>query len=57
MMRLRDDCRAGRQAVRRSGRPDILERMVIIAEDSRFNTHHGIDFIELRRREGAPTRE
>jgi monofunctional biosynthetic peptidoglycan transglycosylase len=22
--------------------------MVIIAEDSRFNTHHGIDFIELR---------
>jgi len=26
----------------------ILERMVIIAEDSRFKTHHGIDFIELR---------
>jgi membrane peptidoglycan carboxypeptidase len=22
--------------------------MVIIAEDSRFRTHHGIDFIELR---------
>jgi monofunctional biosynthetic peptidoglycan transglycosylase len=26
----------------------LLERMVIIAEDSRFRTHHGIDFIELR---------
>ncbi|HXE82503.1 MAG TPA: biosynthetic peptidoglycan transglycosylase [Gemmatimonadales bacterium] len=26
----------------------MLERMVIIAEDSRFKTHHGIDFIELR---------
>jgi monofunctional biosynthetic peptidoglycan transglycosylase len=26
----------------------LLERMVIIAEDSRFKTHHGIDFIELR---------
>jgi membrane peptidoglycan carboxypeptidase len=28
--------------------PVVLERMVIIAEDSRFKTHHGIDFIELR---------
>src|SRR5690349_18027903 len=26
----------------------LLERMVIIAEDSRFKTHHGIDFIELQ---------
>jgi len=26
----------------------LLERMIIIAEDSRFKTHHGIDFIELR---------
>lgn len=26
----------------------LLERMVIIAEDSRFKTHHGIDFVELR---------
>ncbi len=26
----------------------LLQRMVIIAEDSRFKTHHGIDFIELR---------
>ena len=48
MMRLRDDCRSGRQAVGPSGRPELLERMVIIAEDSRFKTHHGIDFIELR---------
>ena len=28
--------------------PAVLERMVIIAEDSRFKTHHGIDFVELR---------
>jgi len=27
--------------------------MVIIAEDSRFKTHHGIDFIELREAWGA----
>src|SRR5437867_11525024 len=26
----------------------LLQRMVIIAEDSRFKTHHGIDLIELR---------
>src|SRR6266581_2403956 len=26
----------------------LLERMVIIAEDSRFKTHHGVDFVELR---------
>ena len=51
MMRLRDECRTGRQAVGPRGRRDaspILERMVIIAEDSRFKTHHGIDFIELQ---------
>jgi len=51
MMRLRDECRIGRQAVGPPGRREaapILERMIIIAEDSRFKTHHGIDFIELR---------
>ena len=51
MMRLRADCRTvGRsdgRAVNRSPSP-LLERMIIIAEDSRFKTHHGIDFIELR---------
>src|SRR5947207_4177054 len=51
MMQLRADCRmVGRsdgRAVNRSSSP-ILQRMVIIAEDSRFKTHHGIDFIELR---------
>lgn len=51
MMRLRADCRTvGRsdgRAVNRSSSP-LLQRMVIIAEDSRFKTHHGIDFIELR---------
>jgi len=50
MMRLRSDCRmVGRSdgpAVNRSSSP-LLERMIIIAEDSRFKTHHGIDFIEL----------
>ncbi|HET9386269.1 MAG TPA: biosynthetic peptidoglycan transglycosylase [Gemmatimonadales bacterium] len=61
MMRLRDDCSTGRRAAERTGgnkhsQPDsptvrppaALERMIIIAEDSRFKTHHGIDFIELR---------
>ncbi|MFN2572502.1 MAG: biosynthetic peptidoglycan transglycosylase [Gemmatimonadales bacterium] len=28
--------------------PIVLERMIVIAEDSRFKTHHGIDFVELR---------
>lgn len=72
MMRLRDDCPMGgwadgqmgraRRSIRPSARaPVVLERMVIIAEDSRFKTHHGIDFVELRdawatgRRRGAST--
>lgn len=58
MMRVRADastCRrasiqgsahAGTTARRREHDP-LLERMVIIAEDSRFRTHHGIDFVEL----------
>ena len=50
MRRLRDDCSTasrpdGRTATARS---DVLERMVIIAEDSRFKTHHGIDLVEMR---------
>jgi monofunctional glycosyltransferase len=52
MMRVRDDCADRRADGRRLGPsvhpPAVLERMVIIAEDSRFRTHHGIDFIELR---------
>jgi monofunctional biosynthetic peptidoglycan transglycosylase len=51
MMRLRTGCRtAGRPDARRAAmtRSPTLERMIIIAEDSRFKTHHGIDFIELR---------
>jgi monofunctional biosynthetic peptidoglycan transglycosylase len=43
MMRFRSDCRAANRAS-----SPVLERMIIIAEDSRFKTHHGIDFIELR---------
>jgi monofunctional biosynthetic peptidoglycan transglycosylase len=46
MMRLRNDCPAARRPD--GQRSPLLERMVIIAEDSRFKTHHGIDFIELR---------
>src|SRR5207249_2642799 len=57
MMRLRADppsCRrVARQthdgtSPRRHDDRHVLERMVIIAEDSRFKTHHGVDFVELR---------
>src|SRR5436309_6972122 len=49
MMRLRDACSAQVGAsARRHEDTHVLERMIIIAEDSRFKTHHGIDFIELR---------
>lgn len=50
MMRLRDDCAtAGPLALSEAkGQSALLERMVIIAEDSRFKTHHGIDFVEMR---------
>jgi len=51
MMRLRDNCAMSRRTKgRRSLRASthLLERMVIIAEDSRFKTHHGVDFVELR---------
>src|SRR6266576_1635988 len=47
MMRLRSDCRTARRPDGQQ-RSQLLERMIIIAEDSRFRTHHGIDFIELR---------
>src|SRR3989442_11230470 len=50
-MRRRWGCRtfgrSGRRADQRSASP-LLERIIIIAEDSRFKTHHGVDFIELR---------
>src|SRR6266513_2061455 len=57
MMRLRADVQSCRHVARqmhdgtsrrRHDDTHVLERMVIIAEDSRFKTHHGIDFIELR---------
>ena len=51
MMRMRADCRIGGSEDRRTLRQQrsaLLERMVIIAEDSRFKTHPGIDLIELR---------
>ena len=50
MMRLRSDCRTAARpdghVANRAPSP-ILERMIIIAEDSRFKTHHGIDLVEL----------
>ena len=51
MMRLRSDCPT-------VGQPDryvplqtlapVMQRMVVIGEDSRFRTHHGLDFDEIR---------
>ncbi|HEY3220953.1 MAG TPA: biosynthetic peptidoglycan transglycosylase [Gemmatimonadales bacterium] len=49
MMRLRADVQTcQRVALHVHDGTPLLQRMVIIAEDSRFKTHHGIDFIELR---------
>jgi monofunctional glycosyltransferase len=51
MMRHRSYCPSNTRLVRPSDRPPVtplLQRMIIIAEDSRFRTHHGIDFVELR---------
>ena len=49
MMRLRDNCATARRPDGRTATvPQVLERMVIIAEDSRFKTHHGVDLVELR---------
>lgn len=45
MMRLRADCRA---ITPPAATPLLLERMVVIGEDSRFRTHHGFDFEEIR---------
>lgn len=47
MMRLRDGPVSYRPAPLRSF-PFIMQRMVIIGEDSRFRTHHGLDFDEIR---------
>lgn len=50
MMRERAPDRASRAAVRPTALADIapvLQRMVIIGEDSRFRTHHGIDPSEI----------
>ncbi len=44
-MRLRADCRA---VAPPAATPALLARMVVIGEDSRFRTHHGFDFEEIR---------
>ena len=47
MMRLRDSGGAYQpMAIARF--PGVLQRMVIIGEDSRFRTHHGVDLDEIR---------
>jgi monofunctional biosynthetic peptidoglycan transglycosylase len=47
MMRLRDS--GGAYQPTPIGRfPGVLQRMVIIGEDSRFRTHHGVDLDEIR---------
>jgi monofunctional biosynthetic peptidoglycan transglycosylase len=47
MMRLRHDT-ASYQPSALVAMPPMLQRMVIIGEDSRFRTHHGLDFEEIR---------
>ena len=51
MMRLRSDCRTFGQPDRYVPLQDlapVMQRMVVIGEDSRFRTHHGLDFDEIR---------
>jgi monofunctional biosynthetic peptidoglycan transglycosylase len=47
MMRLRDSG-GSYQPVPITRFPGVLQRMVIIGEDSRFHTHHGVDLDEIR---------
>jgi len=47
MMRLRDSGGAY-QPTPMARFPGVLQRMVIIGEDSRFRTHHGVDLDEIR---------
>ncbi len=47
MMRLRGDS-ALYQPSASGGMASMLQRMVIIGEDSRFRAHHGLDFEEIR---------
>ena len=47
MMRLRGTA-VSYQPSALSEMPPVLQRMVMIGEDSRFRTHHGLDFEEIR---------
>jgi len=47
MMRLRGEAGTYRPAALDEF-PAVLQRMVVIGEDSRFRTHHGLDFQEIR---------
>jgi monofunctional biosynthetic peptidoglycan transglycosylase len=46
MMRLRSSCPVLEWP--QGPVPAVLERMIVIGEDSRFRTHHGLDFEEVR---------
>lgn len=47
MMRLRGTA-VGYRPAALDDLPAVLQRMVVIGEDSRFQTHHGLDFEEIR---------
>ena len=47
MMRLRGTA-VGYRPTALDDLPAVLQRMVVIGEDSRFQTHHGLDFEEIR---------
>jgi len=51
MMRIRSDCPTAGRPIRFVSLQQVapvLQRMVVIGEDSRFRTHHGLDFDEMR---------
>ena len=51
MMRLRSDCRTASRSTRYVSLQEVapvLQRMVVIGEDSRFHTHSGVDVDEIR---------
>ncbi len=51
MMQIRSDCPTAGRPIRFVSLQEVapvLQRMVVIGEDSRFRTHHGLDFDEIR---------
>src|SRR5437773_2289148 len=57
MMRLRSDCLTASRSTRYVSLQEVapvLQRMVVIGEDSRFHTHSGVDVDEIRDAAGVP---